>query len=169
MKTIGPVVSSAHLAEGAIPALSELEYALTVYHNGFYRWMVHCMNAAGVSGLQAIDVQILHTVNHRGREKSMAELALLFNIEDTHIISYASKKLEGLGLIKTSRRGKEKILGITEKGAEACQRYFKVREQILIKPLHDMKWDEQNISNIASFIHTLSGHYDQATRTAVSL
>ena len=49
--SIGPVVSAAHLADGAIPALSEVEFALTVLSNAFQRWMVRCMSASGVPGL----------------------------------------------------------------------------------------------------------------------
>jgi len=46
-----PVVSAAHLAVGAMPALSEIEYAMTVMHHSFERWMVRCMAAAGIPGL----------------------------------------------------------------------------------------------------------------------
>ena len=34
---IGPLVSAAHLADGAVPALSEVEFALTVATNAFQR------------------------------------------------------------------------------------------------------------------------------------
>ncbi len=98
---------------------------MTVATNAFQRWMVRCMAAAGVSGLQPTDVQILHTVNHRDREMTLADLCMMFNIEDTHVVSYALKKLEGLGLIETGRRGKEKTVRVTESGAAACDRYRK--------------------------------------------
>ena len=61
------VVSSAHLAAGASPGLSELEFGLTLAMRGFERWMVRCMAAAGVPGLSPMDVLILHTVRHRDR------------------------------------------------------------------------------------------------------
>ncbi|PZM07304.1 transcriptional regulator, partial [Rhizobium tubonense] len=45
------IVSSAHLAGGSSPALSELEYGLILFSHAFNRWMVRCMAAAGVAGL----------------------------------------------------------------------------------------------------------------------
>ena len=47
----GPVVSSAHLAAGAMPALSEFEFGAILISHAFERWMVRCMAAAGVSDL----------------------------------------------------------------------------------------------------------------------
>ena len=41
--TVGPVVSAAHLASGAMPALSEVEFAMTMMVNAYHRWMVRCM------------------------------------------------------------------------------------------------------------------------------
>ena len=62
---IGPIVSSAHLADGALPALSELEFGLILAGNAFDRWMVRCMTAAGEPGCAPIDVLVLHSVAHR--------------------------------------------------------------------------------------------------------
>ena len=47
-RTLGPVVSAANLADGAMPPLSELEFGLTVLGNAFQRLSVRCMAAAGV-------------------------------------------------------------------------------------------------------------------------
>ncbi len=166
---VGPVVSAAHLADGALPSLSELEFAMTVASYAFQRWMVHCMTAAGVAGLQPMDVQILHTINHRDREKTLADLCMMFNIEDTHVVSYALKKLEGLGLITTGRRGKEKTVSVTEEGAVACARYREIREGLLISGVAGLKFEEREISNIAATLRALSGQYDQAARAAASM
>ena len=53
---LGPIVSSGHLASGAMPALSEFEFALTMTVNAFHRWMLRGMTAAGVQELTAMDV-----------------------------------------------------------------------------------------------------------------
>ena len=127
VKQFEPVVSAAHLAAGAMPALSEIEYAMTVMHHSFERWMVRCMAAAGLSGLQPTAVHILHAVNHRNREKTLSELCMMFNIEDVHVVSYALKKLTALGLVTTAKRGKEKTIKATEKGIEACRREERVK------------------------------------------
>lgn len=166
---IGPIVSSSHLAHGPMPALSEMEYALTVAGNAFSRWMVRCMSASGLSGLTPLEVQILHSVNHRDREKTLGDLCMMLNIEDTHLVSYAIKKLSGLALVDTGKRGKEKTVRISDKGAEACARYKEVREALLISSIQSMGLEEGDVSQIAAMLRALSGQYDQAARGAASL
>ena len=166
---IGPVVAAAHLADGAIPALSELEFALTILGNAFQRWSVRCMGAAGVAGLAPIDVLILHAANHRHREKTLSDIAMMFNIEDTHVVTYAVKKLQALGLIATGRRGKEKTIRATQEGAEACRRYREVREALLVSSVKGLQFDEAELSGIAALMRALSGQYDQASRGAAIL
>ncbi|MGN6585163.1 MAG: winged helix DNA-binding protein [Rhizobiaceae bacterium] len=164
-----PIVSAAHLAEGAMPALSELEFALTVLNNGFQRWMVRCMAAAEVPGLLPIDVLILHAVNHRRREKTLSDLCMIFNIEDTHVVAYALKKLKGLGLVQTGRRGKEKTVAVTDRGATACARYRDVREKLLVASVKATGFDPEKLSAVAEAMRSLSGQYDQSARAAASL
>ncbi len=166
---VGPVVSAAHLARGAMPALSEVEYALIVAGNAFERWMVRCATAAGLPALAAIDILVLHSVHHREREKSLADLCLVLNVEDTHLVNYAIKKLSGLGLIGTKRRGKEKVVVITAAGTAACERYHKTREALLVQTIQSLGLDPQEISKAAMLIRALSGQYDQAARSAASL
>ncbi|MCT8996862.1 winged helix DNA-binding protein [Chelativorans intermedius] len=168
-QTVGPVVAAAHLAAGAMPALSEIEFAMTLMHHSFQRWMVRCMAAAGQPGLQPIAVHLLHAVAHRGREKTLAELCMMFNIEDTHVVTYAIKKLAALDLVKSSRRGKEKTVKATPKGIEACRRYHEVREALLVDSMRRLNLDEEALSGIAATMRTISGQYDQAARSAAIL
>ena len=163
---IGPVVAAAHLAAGTMPALSEVEFAMTLMHHSFQRWMVHCMAAAGQPGLQPLSVHLLHAVAHRGREKTLSELCMMFNIEDTHLVTYAIKKLAVEGLVESGRRGKEKTVRATEKGLAACRRYHAVREALLVKSLKRLNLDEEALSEIAGAMRTISGQYDQAARSA---
>jgi len=166
---VGPIVSAAHLASGKLPALSELEFALNVATNAYHRWMVRCMAAAGVGGLAPVDVQILHHVNHRGRDKTLADLCLVLNIEDTHLVNYAIKKLAGLGLARAGRRGKEKTVAITDEGAAVCQRYHEIREALLIRGVSALGFDGAEVARLAGLLRALSGQYDQAARGAASL
>lgn len=168
-QTIGPVVSAAHLADGALPPLSEVEFALTIVSNAFQRWMVRGMAAAGVPGLTPIEVLILHAVNHRDREKTLADLCMMFNIEDTHIVAYALKKLEGLGLVAGGKRGKERTAKVTPAGAETCRRYRDIREALLVDSVQRLNFDGGELSGIAALMRALSGQYDQAARAASSM
>ncbi len=110
------VVSSAYLAAGASPGLSELEFGLTLSMRGFEQWMVRCMAAAGMPGLSPMDVLTLHTVRHRERPKRLADIALALDIEEPHIADYSVRKLEGAKLAATSRAGKDKMVAATEHG-----------------------------------------------------
>ncbi len=166
---VGPIVSSAHLASSSLPALSELEFALTMAGQGFQRWMVRCMTAAGLPGLSPLEVLILHLVSHRDRSKSLAEICLVLNIEDTHLVNYAIKKLEGHRLVETGRKGKEKTVFITEAGARLCTRYGEIRDALLVRTARQLGHDPEDISRLAALLRSLSGAYDQAARAAAAL
>ncbi|CAN7545876.1 winged helix DNA-binding protein [Bosea sp. LjRoot237] len=166
---LGPIVSSGHLASGAMPALSEFEFALTMSVHAFQRWMLRCMTAAGVPELTPMDVLVLHNVNHRGKPKRLADICLVLNIEDTHLVNYSLKKLERLKLLKSGRKGKEKTVAITPVGEDACKRYAQIREQLLVKSVLATGVDPARLSEIAAAMRSLSGQYDQAARAAASL
>jgi predicted MarR family transcription regulator len=164
-----PVVSSAHLAAGASPGLSEVEYGLILAGHGFARWMVRCMAAAGRPGMSPTEILILHTVRHRDRPKRLADILLVLDIEDTHIASYAIRKLEEAGLVATGRAGKEKLVAATEAGAALCATYAEVRERLLARPLRAGGPAEAQLSQVAELLRGLSGFYDQAARAAATL
>ena len=165
---VGPVVSSAHLAAGRSPALSEVEYALMVAGSAFNRWMVRCMAAAGLPGLSSTEVAILHSVAHREREKRMVDIALVLDIEDIHVVAYAVKKLETAGLIQTRRAGKEKMVAISDQGFEACRRYGQLREKLLLDITTQARLTEGELSEAAGLLRLLSGAYNQAARAAAT-
>jgi predicted MarR family transcription regulator len=166
---LGPIVSSAHLAAGALPALSEFEFGLILVSHAFHRWMVRAMAAAGFPDLSALDVLVLHNVNHRGKAKRLADICLVLNIEDTHLVTYAVKKLERLRLVKSGKAGKEKTVAITPAGAQACDRYREIREGLLVQAVKGLGFEEGRLSELAAAMRALSGHYDQAARSAASL
>lgn len=166
---IGPVVSAAHLASGAMPALSEVEFAVTMMVNAYHRWMVRGMAASGNAGLSPLDTLVLHSVNHRSRPKTLSDICLVLNIEDTHTVTYALKKLEKAGLIKSGKLGKEKTAAITESGQEACLEYRRLREALLVKPMKALGLDEEELSRLAATLRLVSGNYDQAARAAAAM
>jgi predicted MarR family transcription regulator len=166
---LGPIVSSGHLASGAMPALSEFEFALSMTVHAFQRWTVRAMAAAGLPDLSPLDVLVLHNVNHRAKPKRLADICLVLNIEDTHLVNYSLKKLERLKLLKAGRKGKEKTVAVTQAGEYACLRYAQIREQLLVKPVLGTGMDPARLSEIAAAMRSLSGQYDQAARAAASL
>jgi predicted MarR family transcription regulator len=163
------IVSSAHLAQSGVPELSEMEFALNIGVNAFNRWIVRGMAAAGVPDVSALDVQVLHVLHHRERPKRMADICLMLNLEDTHTVAYALKKLEKAGLVKSARQGKEKIAEATDEGRAVCERYREIREECLLASIEMLNVDGEDISRLAGLLRALSGLYDQAARAATSL
>lgn len=164
-----PIVSSAHLASGKSAELSEFEFGMIVAVNAFNRWAVRCISAVGVKDMTITDVLVLHHVNHRAREKKLADIAFILNIEDTHIVNYSLKKLLALNLLHTEKRGKEVLYSTNEAGQAVCLRYFEIREQLLVSALNADGKESVEIAELGRFLRLLSGLYEQAARSAASL
>ena len=126
------IVSSRHLAEGEGWESSEFEFGLIVAYNAFSRWMVKCMSAAGQGEMSPLEILVLHNVNHRSREKRLTDVCFLLNIEDTHTVNYALRKLLKAGLVTSEKRGKEVFYSTSDTGAALCESYRDVREQCLL-------------------------------------
>ncbi len=163
------IVSSRHLAEGDGWEMSEFEYDMIIVHNAFNRWMQRCMSAAGGADLGPLEILVLHHINHRDREKRLSDICFLLNIEDMHTVNYALRKLMKSDLLVSEKRGKEVFYSVSEAGQELCERYRRIREQCLLEPLLQGGIGGEQLRGVASFLRTLSGQYDQASRAAASL
>ncbi|AVO38519.1 winged helix DNA-binding protein [Pukyongiella litopenaei] len=163
------IVSSRHLAEGEGWEASEFEYGLIIAHNAFYRWVQRCMGAAGVPDMSPLEILVLHNVNHRGREKRLSDICFLLNIEDTHTVNYALRKLLRLGLLASDKRGKEVFYSTSGDGRDLCDRYREVRDQCLTDVLSGTGIAGAELREVAAHLRALSGLYDQASRAAASL
>jgi predicted MarR family transcription regulator len=163
------IVSSAHLVSPQSAELSEFEFGLIVSGNAFERWIVHCMSAAGLKDLTPLDVLVLHHVTHRARDKRLADICFIMNVEDTHLINYALKKLLGLGVVAAQKKGKEVTYAATPEGQGFVQRYREIRENCLIQVLKADPALNKDIGDLARLLRVLSGMYDQAARAAASL
>ena len=163
------IVSSRHLADGEGWQASEFEFGLIIAFNAFSRWMVKCMAAAGQTEMSPLEILVLHNVNHRGRDKRLSDISFLLNIDDTHTVNYALRKLSKAGLIDSDKRGKEVFYSTSSTGAALCDQYRDVRERCLIDGLSRMDMSGDELSSLAASLRALSGQYDQASRAASSL
>jgi predicted MarR family transcription regulator len=152
-----------------MPALSELEFSLNLAATAFQRWMVRCMTAAGMPQLSTTEILILHTVRHRDRPKRFADVLLVLDVEETHLVTYAVRKLERLRLVSAKRAGKEKLIEITSAGIELCTTYGNLREEILVTAVKASNADEIELSEVATRLRVLSGIYNQAARAAATM
>jgi predicted MarR family transcription regulator len=163
-----PIVSSAHLVSPQSAQLSEFEFGLIVAGNAFHRWILHCMSAAGLKDLTPLDVLVLHHVTHRARDKRLADICFIMNVEDTHLINYSLKKLQGLGVVESKKSGKEVTYACTAQGQVYLDRYREIRESCLIDALKADDSLNRDIGELARLLRVLSGIYDQAARSAAS-
>ena len=163
------IVSSRHLAEGEHWEASEVEYGMIIAYNAFSRWMTRCMSAAGNTDLTPLEILVLHNTNHRGRDKRLTDICFLLNIEDTHTVNYALRKLMKMELLVSEKRGKEVFYSTSDIGQTLCDDYRKVRERCFLDGLSRMDMTGAEMRDIAASLRSLSGQYDQASRAAASL
>lgn len=163
------IVSSRHLADSDGWEASEVEYGMIIAYNAFNRWMTRCMAAAGNSELTSLEILVLHNTNHRDRDKRLTDICFLLNIEDSHTVNYALRKLMKMGLLESEKRGKEVFYKTSPEGRALCGNYRKIREQFLLDGLSRLGISGEEMRTMAANLRTLSGHYDQASRAASSL
>ena len=163
------IVSSRHLAEGEGWETSEIEFGMIIAYSAFSRWMTRCMSAAGNTDLTPLEILVLHNTNHRGRDKRLADICFLLNIEDTHTVNYALRKLMKMELLTSEKRGKEVFYRTSQAGADLCDAYRDVRDRCFLDGLSRLDMSGDEMREIAASLRALSGQYDQASRAATSL
>ena len=146
-----------HLAVGRGAEVSEFEYGMIMCGHAFHRWIVRCMAAAGMKDLTPMDVLVLHHVNHRARNKKLADICFVLNVEDTHVVSYSLKKLSAAGLVKSEKNGKEVLFSTTARGQALIDRYREVREACLVASLNPDGSDNDKLADVAAFLRFMSG------------
>ena len=150
-------------------ALAETELGAFGTSQSFHRWIVRCMEMAGLKDLTVVDVLVLHHVNHRGNDKRLADICFVLNIEDSHVVGYSLRKLAALGVIQADRHGKEVTYAITPSGQAFLRRYMEIREQRLIDALTTIGLNKSVLGELAQYLRRMSGLYDQAARAATSI
>jgi predicted MarR family transcription regulator len=162
-----PLVLSPHLVSPKSAEVSELEFGMIVCWNAFTRWLVRGTAATGLNDVTFIDVVVLHQLKHRARNKKLADICFVLNMDDTHVVNYSLKKLTTGGLAVGEKVGKEVLYRTTDAGEAAIEKYREVREQCLIDNINeDMN---PQMAELARFLGRMSGLYEQAARSASSL
>lgn len=146
--------------------LSELEFAMIVSSNGFLSWVSRCAEAAGGRGLSPLDVLVLHAINLRARNKRLADICLVLNVEDSHLVGYSLKKLEEYGYATHRQDGRDRIYESSPDGDAFCTRYLEVRENSLVESLKLDEVDFAGLEDTAKALNRMARYYDHASRTA---
>ena len=100
----------------------------------------------------------------------MAEICFKLNVEDSHTVNYALKKLIKMQLVSSEKHGKEVLYAATDMGIDLCLRYRAVREACLVDGFMPFEGGSgAELGEVARQLRLLSGLYDQAARSATNL
>ena len=148
--------------------LSELELTLTVLWNSVRRWTSQRSTSSEVNGLSDLDIFLLHLLVYRKKQLRGVDLAFTLSIDDMHLVSYSLKKLAKVGLISSSRKGKEVFYEAVEKGKQHYNDFLADRKRYLEPAMKFIATPENNLSSLNTSLRALSGVYEQAARAAAS-
>ena len=124
-----------------------------VVSNAFNRWMVRCMAAAGEKDMTAMDVALLHHVNHLGRKK-LADICFCAQYRRYARGVLCLEKTGAGGPCGQREDGKE-VLFSTTAGMALRERYREVRERCLIGALVESGASNAEIGNTAQLLRAL--------------
>jgi len=148
--------------------LTKLELTLTVLWNSVRRWMSQRSNSSEVNGLSELDVFLLHLLVYRNRRLRAIDLAFALSIDDMHLVTYSLKKLQRIGMVESSKIGKEAFYEATDKGREHYEGFHEDRRTYLEPAMAFMPQQGVDIAKVNQFLRALSGMYEQAARAAAS-
>ena len=98
-----------HLAEDSNGvAMTDLEYAILRVVEAFGRWQSECLTAVSGARITGPENVLLHVIGMKGRAKTIHDVMLLTNRQDTQNVQYGLRKLIKLGFVKkqgTARAG----------------------------------------------------------------
>ncbi len=148
--------------------LTELELTLTVLWNSVRRWMSQRGNSNEVNGLSELDVFLLHLLVYRNRQLRAIDLAFALSIDDMHLVTYSLKKLLRIGMVSSTKIGKEVFYKSTDKGREHYEDFHADRRAYLEPAMSFIPQEGVDIAKVNQFLRALSGMYEQAARAAAS-
>ncbi len=149
--------------------LAEFEFDLVTAIHALHRWLVRSTAATHLKDLSAVDALVVHQIAASGSEKSLSDLSFILNIEDTHVVAYSLRKLVSMGIVNTSKQGKEVMYSAVPLAHEYLDFYRRIREACLLHPVGTLQINPAALKELAQYLRQLSGLYDQAARAVTSL
>ena len=102
--------------------MTDLEYAILRVFEAFGRWQSECLAAVSGASITGPENVLLHVVAMKGRAKTIHDVMLLTNRQDTPNVQYGLRKLMKLGFMKKARlRARRRFLSNDRKGQESLQ------------------------------------------------
>jgi predicted MarR family transcription regulator len=159
-----------HLAEDSIGvAVTDLEYAILRVFEAFGRWQSECLTAVSGARITGPENVLLHVIGMKGRAKTIHDVMLLTNRQDTSNIQYGLRKLVKLGFVK--KQGVARV-GIfyrtTEKGDKICRDYANLRKKLLLRAAKELPNFETQSRRCAAHLEAVEKIYTIVTREAAT-
>lgn len=151
--------------QGMIP-ITRFEQSLQVLKNSFEQWVRRCGARAGLAGFASIEIEVLHIIGRAKEARRIADICFVLNVEDTHIITYAVKKLIKAGFVQSNRSGKDAFFSITQTGGERVLAYAEIKRQLLLDASERFSEQEIELEALAEKMQLLASLYEQAARRA---
>lgn len=150
--------------------LTRAEMAIIRTIEAFSRWSTVLQKSASGSPLSYRDVAVLHAIRMCGEAQNLSELLMFLNRNDVSTLQYSLKKLEQDDLVQrvTGSSKREAGYRLTDRGIEATSEYARLRDEILISLLDDLKDFSTSLQSAAGTIERMTGMYDQATQTVMN-
>lgn len=146
--------------------ITRFEQSLQVLKNAFEQWVKRCGSRAGLNNLSSLEIQVLHIVGRAKEARRVVDISFVLNVEDTHNVNYAVKKLLKAGLLRGLRSGKDVAFVITEEGGARMDAYAEIKRQFLLEASTKFSSQEIPLEDLAGKLQMLSALYEQAARKA---
>lgn len=152
--------------ESDMAAITRFELVLQVLGNTFDQWVKRCGANSDLASFSSTEISILHRIGRSETPRRIADLCFALKIEDTHIVTYAVKKLMKAGLVTSSRTGKDTYFQVTVEGEARIIRYAATKRANLGAALAMFNEQDLDLSRLEEKLQVLAAVYEQAARRA---
>lgn len=159
-----------HLAEDATGiAMADLEYAILRVFEAFGRWQSECLAAVSGATITGPENILLHVIAMKGRAKTIRDIELLTNRNDTANIQYGLRKLIKLGFIEKQGSGRVGVYyRCTPQGVTVCRTYADLRKKLLLKSVKALPKFETEAARCSTHLEAIEKIYTVASREAAT-
>ena len=152
--------------QDGLAAVTILERKLQVLNNTFEQWVKRCAGKSGLSPFSTIEIHILHRIGRAESPRRIADLCFALKVEDTHIVTYAVRKLAKAGLIEGNKSGKEVYFHTTTEGNDRIAAYAETKRENLGAALRMFQEQDIQLYALGEQLQVLSAVYESAARRA---
>lgn len=158
--------SDQNTSEIDMAAITRFELVLQVLANSFDQWVKRCGAKSDLAAFSATEIFILHRIGRSETPRRISDLCFALKIEDTHIVTYAVKKLLKAGLVTSSRSGKDTYFHVTPEGEARITSYAANKRANLGEALAMFNEQDLDLAALEGKLQVLAAVYEQAARRA---